>query len=231
MREEILTCRNLTVGYGDGRTCSGIDFTMYTGDLFCVVGQSGIGKSALIYTILGMEKPIFGELSYGNMVRGEIGCLPQRNDILGTASVRDVVLAGCLGTMKHFFVGKTEKIAAENAMERLGISELSKRRFGELSGGQKQKVLLAKALCGKKKLLILDEPVLGLDAIATAEFYAELDRIHSEENVSILLVDADAVQTFDCTVLHLSDRQLYLGSREEYFRTVPGQYYLMGRIV
>jgi len=232
MSEEILTCRQLTVGYGDGRTCSGIDFQMREGDFFCVVGHSGTGKSALIYTILGLEKPFDGEMSYGeNVTRGEIGCLPQRNDIRGNASVREVVLSGCLGGMKHLCVGRQEKAYAERAMELVGISDLAKRRFVELSGGQKQKVLLAKSLCGSKKLLILDEPVHGLDALASEELYELIRRINREEGVATLLIDSQAVTRFDATILHLSDRQLFCGPRDEYLKTIPGQYYLAGRIM
>ncbi|MBE6541265.1 MAG: ATP-binding cassette domain-containing protein [Ruminococcaceae bacterium] len=227
--DEILSCRNMTVGYDGVRMCGNIDFTVHSGEYICVVGHSGIGKSALVNTLLGITPPIDGEIQYLNgLVRSDIGCMPQHQDIRGTSLVKDVVLSGCLGRMKGIFVGRHEKEIAAAQLERLHISDLAKRRFGELSGGQRQKVLLARALCAAKKLLILDEPMYGLDAVAKDEMFNEISRLNKEDGIAVIIIDSDAL---DGTVLHLSDRQLYCGDVSGYIKSVPGQFYFAGRII
>ncbi len=230
--EEILTCRNLTVGYEDCRLCEDINFTVKSGDYICVVGHSGIGKSALVSTLMGIEKPICGDILFANgLGYRNLGCLPQEQNMRGASVVIDMVLSGCLCNMKKWFVGKAERARAAESLERLGISELSKRRFGDLSGGQKQKVLLARALCAASKLLILDEPVQGLDVRSKDEMYSEIDRINRDDGIAVIMVDNSAASEHAKQVLHLSDRQLFFGEREEYLMSVPGQFYSAGRII
>ena len=219
----------MTVGYDGVRMCEQIDFTVHEGEYICVVGHSGIGKSALVNTLLGITPPIEGEMEYlGGLTRADIGCMPQHQDIRSSPPVRAVVIAGCLGKMKHLFVGRAEKENAAAQLERLGITHLAKRRFGDLSGGQRQKVLLARALCAAHKLLLLDEPMHGLDAVAKDEIFAEITRLNKEDGMAVIIVDSEAL---DGTVLHLSDRQLYCGGAAEYCRSVPGQFYFAGRII
>lgn len=228
MPEELLSCKNLTVGYETVRLCENINFTLHKGEYMSVIGPSGIGKSALASTILGIEKPIVGEVVYENgLERSEIGCLPQEQIIRGSVSVKEIVLEGCLHHTKKWFIGKAEKELAMHNLERVGLADLAKRKFGELSGGQKQRVLLARALCAAKKLLILDEPMHGLDVYAKDEMYAQIVKIY-ESGIAVMIIDSSAV---DGTVLHLSDRQLFLGDVEEYIRSVPGQFYFAGRII
>lgn len=228
MPERILSCRNLTVGYENVSLCANIDFTLHAGEYMSIIGPSGVGKSALASTILGIQKPIAGEVVYENgLMRDEIGCLPQEQVIRGEVSVREIVLEGCLRHTKKWFVGKTEKELAMHNLERVGMADFAKRKFGVLSGGQKQRVLLARALCAAKKLLILDEPMHGLDIAAKDEMFAEIVKIY-ESGVAVMIIDSSAV---DGTVLHLSDRQLFCGDVTDYIKSVPGQFYFMGRIV
>ena len=154
--------------------------------------------------------------------------MPQRLDLMGTSIVRDVVLAGCLCRMNRLFVGKAEKELAMHNLERMGVASLAKRRFGELSGGQKQRVLLARALCSTKKLLILDEPMQGLDIMAKDELYAEIVKINRDDGIAVIMIDSDAI---DGTVLHISDRMLYCGPVENYCESVAGKFYFAGRII
>lgn len=229
MANELLTCRNLTVGYDGIRLCSGIDFTIRAGEYMCVVGPGGCGKSILVDTLLGIEKPFDGEVIYENgLVRADIGCMPQSLDLAGNSRVSDIVLAGCLGGMKRLFVGKAEKEKAMHNLERMGVADLAKRRFGELSGGQKQRVLLARALCGTRKLLILDDPMQGLDIMAKDELFAEIVRINQEDGIAVIMIDSQAL---DGTVLHISDRMLYCGPVENYCESVAGKFYFAGRII
>ena len=229
MANEILSCNNLTIGRHGIAKCSGIDFTLSEGEYMCVVGRRGAGKSVLVDTILGVESPIAGSVEYlGGMTRADIGIMPQELDIRGNESVRNVVVAGCLGHMKGLFVGKKEKELALFNLERLGVLGLEKRRFGELSGGQKQRVLLARALCGARKLLILDEPMLGLDIVAKDEFFSEIVKINRDDKIAVMMIDPDAI---DGTVLHISDSMMYCGPVEKYCDSVAGKFYFAGRII
>ena len=198
----ILSVRDATVGWGDVRLWSGISFDLHAGEYLSVVGPAGCGKSALIAAILGVEDVKAGEIRYeGGLTRADIGCLPQENDLRGASAVRDIVLAGCVGHTRHLWIGKEEKTRAAEAMERMGLTSLAKRRFGDLSGAQRQKVLLARALCA---------------------------RIRDEGSVAIVIVDRDAV---DGTVLHLSDTMRFCGPVEEYIDSGPGRLYFAGRTI
>lgn len=228
MNEPILTCRNLTVGYETCRLCESIDFTLHAGEYLCVIGPEGIGKSALVSTIMGIEPPVEGEVILENgLKRTDIGCMPQEMELLGTSVVKDIVISGCIAGKRGLFVGKAEKERAMYNLERLGAADLAKRRIGELSGGQRQRVLLARALCAAKKLLILDEPMHGLDAMAKDEMFNVIADV-SREGIAVLIVDAEAL---DGTVLHLSRQQLFCGPVEDYIRSIPGQFYFAGRII
>lgn len=209
--------------------CEGINFSVSAGEYMCVVGPRGCGKSTLVDTLLGIVPPICGEVRYENgLVRSDIGCMPQSLDLMGSSHVRDIVVAGCLGGMKRFFVGKAEKETAMHNLERMGVADLAKRRFGELSGGQKQRVLLARALCGTRKLLILDEPMIGLDIMAKDELYEEIVKINRDSGIAVIMIDSDAI---DGKVLHISDRMLYCGPVESYCESVAGKFYFAGRII
>ena len=161
MADTILSCRDLSVGYDGITLCANISFELHAGEYMSVIGHSGIGKSSLAATILGVKKPVRGEVIYENgLERSDIGCLPQEQLIRGNATVREVVLEGCLHHTKKWFVGKAEKALADENLAKVGMADFAKQRFGDMSGGQRQKVLLARALCGAKKLLILDEWIL-----------------------------------------------------------------------
>lgn len=225
--ELLLSVRDVTVGWGDVRLCSGISFDLHAGEYLSIVGPAGCGKSALLAAILGVEPVKAGVIRYeGGMRRADIGCLPQENDLRGTATVREVVLGGVVGHTRRLWIGKAEKELAADAMERMGLTALEKRRFGDLSGGQRQKTLLARALCGAKRLLLLDEPMKGLDARAKDEMFDEIARIRDEGRVTVVIVDRDAV---DGTVLHLSDEMRFCGPVEEYADSALGRLYFAGR--
>lgn len=229
MTKEILTVKDLTVGHEGIRQCENISFTLHEGEYMCVVGPSGCGKSTLVDTILGVTPAIDGEVIYKNGLRREdIGCMPQSPDFRGESRVLDIVIGGCLGHMKHFFVGREEKEMALSNLSRLGVDGLAKRRFGELSGGQKQRVLLARALCSARKLLILDDPMHGLDFMAMDELFSEIVKVNSDDKMAVMMIDHDAL---DGTVLHISDRMLYCGPVENYCESVAGKFYFAGRII
>lgn len=231
MAETILTCRDLAVGYENGRGCSGISFAVHDGDYICVIGQEGCGKSALMGTILGIDKPQSGTVTFHNgLTARQIGCLPQNAVIQTSSTVWEIVMQGCLHRTKRIFVGKKEKELAQKTLERLGIASLAKRRFSELSGGGHRRVLLARALCAAQRFLILDEPAYGLDVMGRLELHRQIAAINKEDNLAVMVIGTDGMT--DAThVLHLGDNMIFFGTREEYAASVPGQMYAAGRIL
>jgi len=190
----ILTANNLSVGYEGSSVLNGINFEINAGDYFCIVGENGSGKTTLMKTILGLQSPVSGEFSFSDgLQKNEIGYLPQQSDVQRDfpASVFEIVLSGCQnGLGKRFFYTKEQKELALQNIKRMGISNLKKRCYRELSGGQQQRVLLARALCATKRVLLLDEPVAGLDPQVTAEMY-ELIKQLNDDGLTIIMISHD----------------------------------------
>ncbi len=227
----ILTCRDLAVGYENGRGCSGINFSINQGDYVCVLGQEGCGKSALMGTIMGLDKPRAGVIEFGDgMTARQIGCLPQQAVLQTSATVWEMVMQGCLHRTRHIFVGKKEKALAQTTLERLGIASLARRKFGELSGGGHRRVLLARALCAAERMLILDEPAYGLDVMGRLELHRQIAAIQKEDNLTVMMIGGDGL-SYASHVLHLADTQIFFGTKEEYSQSIPGQLYAAGRLV
>ena len=227
-----LTVQNLSVGYESHAVAEGLDFAVGAGDYLCIVGENGSGKSTLMKTLLRLQEPLGGQILFGDgLKQNEIGYLPQKTAVQRDfpASVREIVLSGCQGRcgLRPFY-NREEKRLAQEAMERMGIAPLADRCFRELSGGQQQRVLLARALCATRKLLLLDEPVAGLDPKATAELY-ELIASLNREGVAILMVSHDlAAVDYASHILHIGDR-LFFGTREAYLESGAGDAWLAQR--
>lgn len=217
----LITCQNVTLGYEGKPVLKNVSFTVNAGDYLCILGENGSGKTTLMKTILRLQQPLEGSILMGDgLEANEIGYLPQQTDIQRDfpASVREIVLSGCQGRcgLRPFY-SKEEKELASRAIERMGIQSLTKRCYRELSGGQQQRVLLARALCAAQKLLLLDEPVSGLDPSATAEMYGLIERLNREENVTILMISHDLEGASQYASHFLSvGKQTYFGTKEEF---------------
>ncbi|MBR1739625.1 MAG: metal ABC transporter ATP-binding protein [Ruminococcus sp.] len=227
----MIICTDAVLGYEDGVVVSGLDFTVSEGDYLCILGENGSGKSTLIKALLGLKGVKSGSIDWPGSVRaGEIGYLPQQTLVQRDfpASVREIVLSGCLAKcgMRPFYT-KAEKSMAKANMERLGIDPLAKKCYRNLSGGQQQRVLLARALCAAEKIILLDEPVTGLDPKAQSELYeliAELNR----QGVTVMMVshDVNAVR-YATHVLHIGrGSQLFFGTKEEYLSSRLGKSFI-----
>lgn len=182
-----IKCNDLDIGY-DGKTVvSGLNFEINDGDYLCIVGENGSGKTTLMKTLLGLIPLLGGSIQGLN--KNDIGYLPQISDIQKDfpATVEEVVLSGT----KKLFYRKKEKDLMRFNLERLNIANLSKCKFSELSGGQRQRVLLARALCASKKILLLDEPVSGLDPKATAMMYEIINKLNKEDGMTIIMISHD----------------------------------------
>lgn len=165
----IIKCEHTDFGYENHDAVIDLNLEIYPGDYLCVVGENGSGKSTLIKGMLGLLKPTGGSLSVADeLKRGGIGYLPQQTAAQKDfpATVQEVVLSGTLSRRgnRPFYSQAERKLAAHN-LERLGIEHLKQKCYRELSGGQQQRVLIARALCATEQLLILDEPITGLDPI------------------------------------------------------------------
>ena len=194
----IIECKQLGFAYEGVQVLEDVNFSLNAGDYLCVVGENGSGKSTLIKGLLGLKAPDTGSVVYGDgLKKAEIGYLPQQTEVQRDfpASVREVVLSGCLSRcgLRPFY-SRQDRLRAAKIMDRLGISHLSGESYRYLSGGQQQRVLLARALCATEKMLLLDEPVAGLDPAATAEMYDIIGKLNKEEGITVIMISHDITQ-------------------------------------
>ena len=228
-----IVCENLTLGYGGETIVEGLTFSVDAGMYLCVVGENGAGKSTLMKTILGLHTPLSGRVAFGDGLRQrEIGYLSQQTDVQRDfpASVREIVLSGCQGRMGFwpFYHREAKELAARN-MERMGVADFADRCYRDLSGGQQQRVLLARALCATQKLLLLDEPVSGLDPVVTADMYRVIEELH-QSGVTILMITHDVTEAlpYATHILYLGRRRVF-GTRDEYLRDRQSAFALDGK--
>lgn len=190
-----LICRNVAVGYGSKVVLHNIDFEVHAGNYICIAGENGAGKTTLMKTILGLQKPLKGEIHLGDGLHAnEIGYLPQQTVLQKDfpASVLEIVLSGFQGTCGiRPFYNRKERKRAQKALQEVGMDRFSRNCYRELSGGQQQRVLLARALCATKKMMVLDEPVSGLDPKASADMYRTIYRLNRQYGITILMISHD----------------------------------------
>ena len=230
----ILECKDLCFAYEGKRVLEGVNFSLNAGDYLCVVGENGSGKSTLIKGLLGLKVPEQGSITLSDGLKAtEIGYLPQQTQVQRDfpASVYEVVLSGCLNSLggRLFYTKELKQRAMEN-MERMGIEEIRNEIYQNLSGGQQQRVLLARALCATKKLLLLDEPVTGLDPIASGEMYNLIKLINLCDNISVIMVSHDIHEAvrYATHILHLGHSQLFFGTAAEYRQSSLARRFLGG---
>lgn len=219
----LISCENLSFAYEGVTVLQGVNFKIEQGDYLCILGENGAGKSTLMKGLLGLKKPSGGSVTYGEDLQAkEIGYLPQQTPVQKDfpASVFEVVISGCLSGMgRRPFYGREEKERAARMIGLLEITDLRNRCYRDLSGGQQQRVLLARALCATKKVILLDEPVAGLDPLVTINMYKLIERINRKMGITVIMVshDIQAATIYATRILHLGeDRQLFFGTKEEY---------------
>ena len=223
-----LICQYLCVGYDGKAVLQDLNFAVFSGDYLCIVGENGSGKSTLMKTILGLQQPVRGRiLTLDGLRKNEIGYLPQQTQVQKDfpASAREIVLSGCQGRCGgRPFYNKEEKQLAADAMEKMQIAQLAKRCYRELSGGQQQRVLLARALCATRKMLLLDEPVSGLDPKVTAEMYALIEKLNREDGITVIMISHDiaAAVKYASHILHIGD-VVFFGTKTEYLQSPQGR--------
>ena len=229
MSTVLLSCKDLVLGYEGMHIIEGLSFDVSVGDYLCIVGENGSGKSTLLKNLLHLKTPLGGTITLcDGLRRTDIGYLPQQTVVQKDfpASVWEIVLSGCLNRrgLRPFY-NKAEKTLAADAMEKMGVTPLMHRCFRDLSGGQQQRVLLARALCAAKRLLLLDEPVSGLDPMVTQEMYALISRLNREDGLTVVMVSHDipAAARYASHILHIDRAPQFFGTTADYLQTDVGR--------
>ena len=221
---KLIECDGLTMSYEGVTALSDVSFTVESGDYLLILGENGSGKSTLIKGILGLKEAAAGRIEFHGITPRQIGYLPQQNVIQKDfpATVREVILSGCLGAggLGPFYTKKQKQVADE-CMRHLHLEDIRKKSFRDLSGGQQQRVLIARALCAADKMLLLDEPVTGLDAVVTAELYDLISHLNKVHGATIIMITHDIANglKYADKVLHLAAGSSFFGTVEEYAAT------------
>ena len=225
----LLECKNVSLAYEGKTIVYGLDFKIEKGDYLCIVGENGSGKTTLMKTILGLKTPSEGEIIFDEgLLQKNIGYLPQQSSVQRDfpATVKEVVMSGFLGKsgVRPFYSREEKKKATEN-MEKLGIVDLASRCYRDLSGGQQQRVLLARALCATSDMLLLDEPVAGLDPKVSAEMYALIENLNKNENITVIMISHDIYSAvkYSSHILHVGHTPLFFGKTEDYLKSQVGR--------
>ena len=224
-----LTCKDLSLGYDGKVIVEHLNFSVCKGNYLCIVGENGSGKSTLVKALLHLKKPLSGQLKFGDgLARNKIGYLPQQTTVQRDfpASVGEIVRSGCLnqGSLRPFYTA-AEKARADAAMKKMGIGHLAKACYRELSGGQQQRVLLARALCATRELLLLDEPVAGLDPKVTKELYDLIYELNQKDGITVIMVSHDIASAvrYASHILHIDQSAGLFKTKEEYLTTNIGR--------
>lgn len=218
------------MGYENRAIQENLNFSINAGDYLCIVGENGSGKSTLMKTLLHLQPPISGTIELGDgLHKNEIGYLPQQTLVQRDfpASVKEIVLSGCQGRCGwRPFYNKEDKEIARKAMEKMMIQDLQDRCYRELSGGQQQRVLLARALCAAKKILLLDEPVSGLDPKVTAEMYQLIEDLNKKDEITIIMIshDIEAAVRYATHILHIGEH-CFFGNKKQYLESSLGRHF------
>lgn len=223
-----IICKDLSLGYEGGLVFEHLDLSINKGDYLCIVGNNGSGKTTFTKALLSLKTPLAGSIEFGDGVtKSDIGYLPQQSELQRDfpASVEEVVLSGCTSKLgKRFFMRKNERLEAMQNMKMMNVYDLANKSYRTLSGGQMQRVLLARALCAAEKILILDEPVSGLDPTAAADMYETIHHLNKHIGITIIMVTHDIENALrDATaVLQISKEPTLFSSAEEYKNFLAG---------
>lgn len=219
----LIDCTKVNMYYDNINAVNDVSFSVEAGDFLCVVGENGTGKSTLLKGILGLQKLDSGTITFSGIKNKEIGYLPQKTVVQKDfpATVKEVVLSGCQNRVFKLFYTSADRKTAQRNIDLLSINEIKNKPFNELSGGQQQRVLIARALCATDKLLLLDEPVTGLDPFVTAELYKLLGHLNKYHGVTVVMVTHDIKNSVQYAnkILCMEHDGDFFGTTQEYMNT------------
>lgn len=225
----LIKCEDVSLAYENTCVVRNLNFTVEEGQYLCIIGENGSGKSTLLKALVGLKPVKSGKITYCGIKNNEIGYLPQQTQIQRDfpASVYEVVLSGCIAAARPFYNRALKELAEKN-IALLGLNGLEKRCYRELSGGQQQKVLLARALCATKKLLIMDEPVSSLDPVAASELYDKIRDINIKEGITVVMVSHDVEKSLDDAthVLHMHGENPFFSDKKNYLECDDCKHFL-----
>jgi len=225
---EILKIKNLTVNYGGIEVLQNITFAIEEGDFVGIAGPNGAGKTTVIKAILGLIPIKAGDVFlFDNPFKefsdwGKIGYLPQKSGNINTifpVTVKDVVTLGLLAQKKFpKHINDKDNAIINNILSEVSIFELKDKLFNQLSGGQQQKVLLARALIGEPKLLIFDEPSTALDSDSRDKFFELIVKLNQKRKISILLISHDTgyLGQYASKLLYLDRKLVFFGNFKDF---------------
>jgi len=225
----LIAMKNVTIAFEGAVAVDNVSLSVNKGDYLVVVGENGSGKSTLMRAMLGLVRPRTGKIVYGDgLMKNQIGYLPQQTAAQRDfpASVEEVVLSGCVNRMGlRFRFSKADRQKALENMELLDIMRFWKKSYRNLSGGQQQRVLLARALCATDSILLLDEPVTGLDPAAADEMYAVIRELNKRQGVAIVMVSHDMHGALrDADKVLVMDRNMdFMGSVSQFRNEYMGK--------
>jgi zinc transport system ATP-binding protein len=218
----VISCRDVSLSYDGRPAVEGVSFDVSRGDYLCIVGENGSGKSTLMKCLLGLLRPS-GTIAFDGLGRRDIGYLPQQTVIQRDfpASVHEVVMSGRINRRGPFsFYSRADRSRVDECIERLGISGFRDKSYRDLSGGQRQRVLLARALVASERVIMLDEPVSGLDPVIAAEVYDLLEALN-REGMTIVMISHDirGAVRYGNKILHMRVSPLFCGAADDYLKT------------
>ncbi|MBE6607087.1 MAG: ABC transporter ATP-binding protein [Ruminococcaceae bacterium] len=228
----LLECKNISLAYEGKTIVSELNFKVEKGDYLCIVGENGSGKTTLMKTLVGLKTPSDGKIIFGDgLSQKNIGYLPQQSGFQKDfpATVREIVMSGFLGKcgLRPYYTKEEKKKASEN-MEKLSVTDLAGACYRELSGGQQQRVLLARALCAAGDMLLLDEPVAGLDPKVSVEMYSLIEKLNKEEKITVIMISHDIYSAikYSSHILHIGHTPLFFGKTEDYTASDVGRVFV-----
>ncbi len=229
-RRPLIAVNDISLGYNGKDVVKGLSFEVKEGDYLSIIGDNGSGKSTLLQALLGLKAQSVGEIDLIDLKGSEIGFLPQQSEERRDfpVTVYEVVLSGCLGRYsKGPLLTRTARKIAFSNMEKMGVTSLADSTFGILSGGQRQRVMLARALCSAKRLLVLDEPVTGLDPKTVADIYALVSYLNRERGMTVISVTHDirSALKYSSHILRLGTDRHFFGSVDEYLALYEAKKY------
>ncbi|HLS35973.1 MAG TPA: metal ABC transporter ATP-binding protein [Bacillota bacterium] len=230
MTKQIVTLNNVSFAYEEQKVLQNINLSINQGDFIGLIGPNGGGKTTLIKLMLGLLPPETGEISFpSSATRSKkkdpsIGYVSQRVRTFNQgfpATVFEVVAMGLTAKIGYFrLMKKHHKEKVEEAIEAVGMKAYMKEKIGDLSGGQQQRVFIARALVNDPKILILDEPTVGIDDKNVKTFYELLKYLHEEKQMTLLLVthDLQEMKNYVQNVIYINKTIQFSGTTSEYLK-------------